>query len=305
MRNTAVNKLTEMAESDSSIVILDGDLGFGVLDGFTEKYPSRSINPGISEQNMMGMAAGLALCGKTPYVYSIGNFPGMRCIEQIRNDVCYHNLNVNILAVGGGFPYGQLGMSHHATEDLAVMRALPNMRVYAPADAEDVVKVVEEVNTIQGPCYIRLGRGREPVFETVGKRRADVNLIRKGEDVAIVTIGPILNEAVAAAEKLAEEGIDCTVISLVCLKPFPSERFFELLGEHSAIVTVEEHNVVGGLGSTVADEMVARGCCRRLIKMGLKDCYTSVVGDQAYLRKFYGISAEDIERTVRELVPKN
>ena len=137
MRDHAIKELERIASDDENIILVNGDLGFSVLDDFRDKYPSRWINAGICEQNMMGVAAGIALCGKKVYVYSIGNFPGMRCLEQIRNDVCYHNADVKIIAVGGGFSYGQLGMSHHATEDIAVMRALPNMTVYSPADLID------------------------------------------------------------------------------------------------------------------------------------------------------------------------
>ncbi len=302
MRDTAIKKLTELAESDSDIVLLNGDLGFGVLDVFTDRYPTRTINAGISEQNMMGMAAGLALCGRKVYVYSIGNFPGMRCIEQIRNDVCYHGLNVNILAVGGGFAYGQLGMSHHATEDLAVMRALPGMRVYAPADPLDAIRVVEEVNEVEGPCYVRLGRGHDTQLDPHTDRCTDLNLVREGGDVAIVTIGTVLKEAIEAADRLEREGVGCTIISIVRMKPFPTEKFLRCLGSLDKVITVEEHNIVGGLGSTVADELMASGRSAKIVKLGLKDCYTSVVGDQDYLRKYYQLSSDDIFKKAMELV---
>ena len=164
MRNHALAILEELARNNSEVVLINGDLGFGVIDNFSQQFPERSINAGISEQNMMGVAAGMALCGGIVYVYSIGNFPGMRCLEQIRNDVCYHNANVKIMAVGGGFSYGQLGMSHHATEDIAIMRALPGMHIFSPADPVDAEYVMRESIKINGPCYIRLGKGREPTW---------------------------------------------------------------------------------------------------------------------------------------------
>ena len=158
MRNHLIAELYELAQKDSKIYLMTGDLGYGVLNRFQERFPDRFVNAGISEQNMASVAAGMALEGNTVYLYSIGNFPGMRCLEQIRNDICYPNANVKIIVVGGGFAYGQLGMSHHATEDLAVMRALPNMRVYSPADPAEAVEVIRRANSVHGPCYIRLGK---------------------------------------------------------------------------------------------------------------------------------------------------
>ena len=161
MRNHLINELTAIAKKDKDVMLIAGDLGFGVLNEFMETLPDQFINAGICEQNMASVAAGLALEGKKVYVYSIGNFPGIRCLEQVRNDICYHNANVKIIVVGGGFAYGQLGMSHHATEDLSIMRSLPNMTVYSPSDPLEAVDVIREAYATEGPGYIRLGKGGE------------------------------------------------------------------------------------------------------------------------------------------------
>lgn len=162
MRNHVIDRITEMAEENDRIMLLCADLGYNVVNKYMEKFPDRFVNVGIAEQNMASVAAGLALEGNIVFTYSIGNFPTLRCIEQIRNDICYHNVDVKILAVGGGFAYGDLGMSHHATEDIAMMKALPNMRVYVPADDVEAVACLEEAISIKGPAYIRMARGKEP-----------------------------------------------------------------------------------------------------------------------------------------------
>lgn len=308
MRNHLIAELEKIAAEDSRVVVLTADLGYSVLDSFARRFPDRCLNVGICEQNMTAVAAGLALEGHVVYTYSIGNFPVMRCLEQIRNCVCYHDANVKIIAVGGGFVYGQLGMSHHATEDLAVTRALPNMRVFCPADPDEAVKVVRAAHGMDGPCYIRLARGGEPCLHP-DIMEYDVTrllMLQEGRDVAVVATGPVLSEALAAARQLNDEGIRIGVYNCIALKPFDVESLRAIKEQYRAIVSLEEHNVIGGLGGALADALLLSAESSRLprlVKLGLQDVYTSVVGCQSYLRQQYGLSAADVVRTVKELLP--
>ena len=304
MRNHLIAELEQIAAKDPRTVVLTADLGYGVLDKFAKRFPDRFVNVGICEQNMTAVAAGLALEGNVVYNYSIGNFPVMRCLEQIRNCICYHDANVKILAVGGGFAYGQLGMSHHATEDIAITRALPNMRVFCPADPDEAVAVVRYVHSLKGPCYVRLARGGEPQVHPALKDYdvAKIMELRQGERVAVVTTGSVLSEALSASESLEKEGFKIGVYNCIALKPFDMKGLLSLADRYSMIITVEEHNVIGGLGSIVAETIASHPVERmpRLIRLGLSDVYTSVVGSQAYLRRHYGLSAEDITQLVRK-----
>lgn len=303
MRNHLINKITELAEEDKNIILITGDLGFGVLDSFQKKYPKRFINAGIAEQNMAAIAAGLALEGNKVFIYSIGNFPTLRCIEQIRNDICYHNANVKILAVGSGFAYGTLGMTHHATEDLAIMRALPNMKVFTPCDSISAEVIAQAICRINGPCYVRLERGGEPeIFSKdekfeIGKLKE----IRKGYDIAVITIGTVINEAIKAADILREQNKNISVYSVYSLKPIDKEQILEIAKKYKYIITVEEHQITGGLGSTIAEIIAENNMVTKIIRLGLNDEFTSVVGNQEYLREVYKIDYKTIIRKIESL----
>ena len=305
MRNHVINKIVELAGDDSRISLVTSDLGFGVVEGFQQSYPERFINVGISEQAMTSVAAGLALEGMIAFTYSIGNFPTLRCIEQIRNDVCYHNANVKVIAVGSGFAYGQLGMSHHATEDIAAMRALPNMRVFTPADPEEAVAALLEAYHTDGPCYIRLGKNGEPRLHPeipcTDIRKAIT--LREGAEVNILAAGTVLSEAKKAAEILNEKGIGTGVYSFPTVKPIDEEKILHLAEKSKILVTIEEHNEIGGFGGAVAEVTAGMSGNRaKLIRVGLPDVYTGIVGNQDYLRDFYGINAEKVAiRVEKEL----
>ena len=259
------------------------------------------INAGVAEQNMTAVAAGMALEGFTVFTYSIGNFPTLRCLEQIRNDVCYHDLNVNILAVGGGFSYGQLGMSHHATEDLSIMRALPNMQVIAPSDPWQAAQAVDSIAEHPGPSYMRIDKssaGIEPGADNdfkVGKAR----VISKGADVTLIGTGGILAECLAAGDALLKQGISTGVVEMATIKPIDRDLICKLAANTSLIVTVEEHSIIGGLGGAVAEVVAEHGCATPLVRIGLNDVYSSVVGSQDYLRSTYEIDAASIEKRVK------
>lgn len=302
MRNTFVDTLYEMAENDKNTVLMTGDLGFGVLTKFWETYPEQFINAGICEQNMASVAAGMGLEGKNVFLYSIGNFPTLRCIEQIRNNICYHKSNVTIVAVGAGFSYGALGMTHHATEDIAVMRALPEMTVFTPCDPIETEQATRLAHKINGPCYIRLGRGGEKNLH-LNKVQVEVGkalLLREGKDKVILCAGAIANEAVLASELLQHEGISCGVYSFPTVKPIDKETIIELASTMGDIYTLEEHNICGGFGSAVAEVMAEWGCSAKLHRFSLNDEYTSVVGSQSYLRNYYNLSGEVIANRLKK-----
>lgn len=305
MRNHLINELTALAKKDKDIMLIAGDLGFGVLNEFMETLPDQFINAGICEQNMASVAAGLALEGKKVYVYSIGNFPGIRCLEQVRNDICYHNANVKIIVVGGGFAYGQLGMSHHATEDLSIMRSLPNMTVYSPSDPMEAVEVIREAYATEGPGYIRLGKGGENELYDHEKIQGfqPVISLQEGENVALLATGSLLEEAKIACEQLNEEGIQVGLYDFVSIKPLAEEKVKEIAKKYQVIVTLEEHTVVGGFGGAISEVVASLSGERASVyRMGLQDEYTTIVGSQRFLREYYHMVADDIVKKVREIV---
>lgn len=297
MRDIFVAELMKMASDDPSVVLMTGDLGFGVLTPFAEKFPDQFVNAGVAEQNMAGMAAGLALEGRRVFTYSIANFPTLRCLEQIRNDICYHDLDVTIVSVGGGFAYGALGMSHHATEDLAILRALPNLAVLAPGDPVEVSASMSLLKSHKGPAYLRLGRAsEEPIHTTAVAFDMGMPLkVIEGKDIAILSTGGILDAAMGSLSILSESNIYPSVYSVPCLSPFDYAAIKKIAKDHALIVTIEEHTCIGGLGGAVA-EVVAEmpGIKAQLTRFGLPNCYTSRVGDQEYLRKNYGLSSSHI-----------
>lgn len=303
MRDTFVRTLLEIAKKDKNVYIITGDLGFGVLKPFWTELPDQIINAGIAEQNMTSIAAGLAMQGKTVYTYSIGNFPTLRCIEQIRNDCAYHNANVKVVCVGGGFVYGSLGMSHHATEDIAMMRSLPDVTVLAPGDLVEAECATKAIYEMPGTCYLRLGRGGEKRIHekldgfTIGKAIE----IQKGEKVAVFSTGAIFDEVNEACEELKTQRIIPTVYTFPTVKPIDKEVILECAKTHKAIITVEEHNLSGGFGSAVAEVLAeADGVKAKLVRVALDDRYSCIVGSQKYLRKQYSIDAKAIIEKVKE-----
>lgn len=292
MRDTFVRTLVELAKEDKNIELVTGDLGFGVLKPFWEQCPDQFTNAGIAEQNMTSMAAGMALEGKTVFTYSIGNFPTLRCLEQIRNDCAYHKANVKVVCIGGGFVYGSLGMSHQATEDLAILRALPDVVVMAPADLIEAEECTKALARYKGTAYLRLGRGGEKrIHERIDNFQIGKAVkICDGERIAIFSTGAIYEEVTAAYEILKKRGYDPAVYTFPTVKPIDGEVIEEVSNNFDLIATVEEHNVIGGFGSAVA-EVVAeiRNKKARLLRIGLQDEYSIRVGNQKYLRQQYGM----------------
>lgn len=305
MRNTFIRTLYEIADEDSDIIFMTGDLGFGVLDEYRRKYPDRFINAGIAEQNMTSVAAGMALEGKKVFTYSIANFPSLRCLEQIRNDAAYHDANVKVVSIGAGFAYGGAGMSHHATEDLAIMRALPNVRVFSPGDPLETIEVTKAVAKVNGTCYIRLGKGGEKNIHSkindfeIGKALK----IIEGNEICIFATGSILSEANKAAINLNNKGISTSLYSFPTIKPIDKNSIFDCAKKHKCIITIEEHNIVGGFGSAVAEILSEIEENHAFLKkVGLKDTYSSEVGSQDYLRNYYEICSSKIEEIVDKIM---
>ncbi len=295
MRNTFVKSLTKIAERDKNVYLLTGDLGFSVFEDFQEKFPQRFVNCGVAEQNMAGVAAGLALNGKKPYLYSIVPFVTLRCLEQIKNDICYQNLNVKIVGVGGGFSYGTLGATHYAIEDLAVLRSLPNMTVICPADPLETDILMEKAYNLEGPVYLRLGRSGEGDLykERPDLRIGEPSVLKEGKKTALIATG-----TGAEAALKASEGRDWKVISLHTLKPINREKLLKELEGIDKVFTVEEHNVIGGLGSAAAEVLAESEWKGSFERIGVPDQYPSLVGSAEYLRDKYNLNAKKIAELI-------
>lgn len=293
MRKAFINTLIQQARQDDSIYLLVADVGFNLVEPFRDEFSDRFINVGIAEQNMIGVAAGLALSGKKVFCYSLGNFPTLRCLEQIRNDICYHNLPVTIVSGGAGLYYGSLGSSHHATEDITIMRALPNMSVINPCDPVHVEMFMEFWD--YSPRYLRLqGSNDEECFNKVPLPSDDCITV-------LMATGSIIREAIEASEILKNEGIEVCVFSQPSIKPLTVDFDNICYKKCKCIFTVEEHNLSGGFGSAVLEAVNDLGLDIKVIRLGLQDKFCKEVGSQQYLRKLNGIDAEGIASKVREV----
>lgn len=302
MRDTFVRTLVEEAKKDRNIELITGDLGFGVLKPFWEALPDQFTNAGIAEQNMTTVAAGMALEGKNVFTYSIGNFPTLRCLEQIRNDCAYHHANVKIVCIGGGFVYGSLGMSHQATEDLAILRALPNVTIMAPADLVEAEACTRALANYKGTAYLRLGRGGEKrIHDKIDDFRIGKAIkVHDGRQVAVFSTGAIFEEVTEAYDELVKKGCSPTVYTFPTVKPIDREIIENVAREFEMIVTVEEHNIIGGFGGAVAEIMAEMKDHRaRLLRIGLKDEYSVKVGNQKYLRQQYGMDSMHIVEKIQ------
>lgn len=295
MRTVFIETLCELASRDDRIWLLTGDLGFSVLERFADAFPDRYVNAGVAEQNMTGVAAGLSSCGKIVFTYSIANFPILRCLEQIRNDVCYHKANVKIVAVGGGYAYGSAGYSHHAVEDIAIMRSLPNMTVFAPGDAFEARLITQTMVEMDGPCYLRLDKaGKRAVYESeplfsVGKAIK----VREGADVTLVSTGAVLGMVVEAAERLADSGISAGVISMPTLKPFDCQAVIEAASRTGRLISVEEHGA-GGLGTAISEVLAMNRQTAGFVSLTSGDEVFTCAGSQEHLRGVRGLSVDGI-----------
>jgi transketolase len=296
MRTAFINQLIEEASKNDKVFLLVGDLGFSVVEPYAERFPNRYLNVGIAEQNMAGMAAGLAMEGYRVYIYSIGNFPTLRCMEQIRYDICYHNLNVTVVAVGGGYAYGSLGASHHATEELAMLRAIPNMVVCAPGDPEEAKLITTFTAQHDGPCYIRLGKAGEPVVHAPGTITIELGKILKvkgNKRIAVFSTGSMLKYVV---DYLDQNNIDSSVYSFPFIKPIDKTQLAALFNKYDKIITIEEHQSNGGFGSAILEylnDLTGDGYVENppaIKRIAIQDKFYSVAGSQDYLREIAGLT---------------
>ncbi len=291
MRSTFVNCLIEQARVDERIFVITPDLGFSVLEKFAEEFPDRFLNVGIAEQNAVGVAAGMALSGKIVYVYSIIPFITMRCFEQVRVDVAYMRTNVRLVGVGAGFSYGPAGATHHAIEDIAIMRALPNMTVCCPGDPVETRELVNRSFSHEGPMYIRLGKNGEKKIhpDNFSLSIGQAKWVRDGEDAVLITTGNMLEQGVELMEAENQAGHKVGLVSVPTVKPLDVAFIQDLIRRRIPLVTMEEHNIVGGLGSAVAEVIAESGQAVPFRRIAVPDEYPHCVGSQQYLRRHFSM----------------
>jgi transketolase len=300
MRNAFLDELLTLAARDERVMLLTGDLGFMVLEPFAERFPDRFVNVGVAEQNMVAIATGLAEAGYRPFVYSIATFASMRPYEFIRNGPALHDLPVRIVGVGGGFDYAHNGVTHHALEDVAIMRAQPRLGVVAPADPEQARAALHAAHELAGPVYFRISKGGTPVSGLNGRfELGRAHTLATGDDVALLTYGPIAGEAVEAARLLAAEDIAATVVVCASLAPAPVDDLVDVLGRVDTALTVEAHYVTGGLGSLASEVVAEHGLGTRIVRCGVRTMPSGATGSQRHLHERHGLTAEQLASAAR------
>lgn len=302
MRTTFIESLSEAASENPDIWLLCGDLGYSVLEPFAAKFPDRYLNVGVAEQNMAGIAAGIALSGKTVFIYSIGNFPTLRCLEQLRNDVCYHGADVKVVAVGAGYAYGSQGYTHHALEDAGIMSMLPGIEVFVPCDPVEVRAATRLIAGSGKPSYLRLSRQGEPNLGAAVTDLRKPRILRDGRDVVILASGPIASRALEAADELVSRGKDTGVVSVSCLKPLDEVAVREAVRDASLIVTLEEHVLRGGLFSLVASAFAGDTVRPPIVGIGIPEQggKISQAGSREALLDAAGLSAQAIVARIEQ-----
>lgn len=304
MRNIFIETLVELAKENDKIFLITPDLGYSVLEKFRDKYPNRFLNVGIAEANAIGIAAGLALSGKIVYVYSIIPFVTMRPFEQIRVDVAYMNLNVRLVGVGAGFSYGQAGATHHAIEDLGIMRCLPNMTVLSPATSQETKKLTQQTLNYKGPIYMRLGRDnnlKSDLTHTIKIGEPSYFIKHNQSEIVIFFTGNTLDLALEIYEFLKNQEIQIDLISMHSLKPCDKKAFLKIIDTKKYIFSIEEHNIIGGLGSLIAEYLAESNLNCIFKRFGVEDSYSHFVGDQKYIRSRMGLTRENIVNQILEI----
>ncbi|MBN2551234.1 MAG: transketolase [Spirochaetales bacterium] len=306
MRSLFNQTLLKIAENNDRIYMILADIGYGEIEEFAERFPDRFFNVGVAEQNMTGVACGVAMEGNIAITYSIANFPTLRCLEQIRNDVCYHNVNVKIVIIGGGLAYGALGVSHQSTEDLAIMRALPDMVVVAPSDFVEAEAATYAMIEHDGPVYYRCGYKKEPPLHPgpIDFRFGRAIQVCDGADATLIGTGTVTYRAWQAAQLLEQRGIRTRVLSMHTVKPIDAEAVVAAARETGAILTVEEHNILGGLGGAVAEVLADSGMGVPFRRIGLPDTYVHIVGSHEWLLDHYGFSPQAIADSTQEVIAR-
>ncbi|HEV8597219.1 MAG TPA: transketolase C-terminal domain-containing protein [Candidatus Dormibacteraeota bacterium] len=308
MRTAFIQALNDLASEDPRVCLVVGDLGYSVIEEFASKHPDQFVNAGVAEQNMVGLAAGLAMTGKVVFTYSIGNFGTLRCLEQIRNDVAYHRANVKVVAVGGGLAYGNLGVTHHASEDVAILRSLPNMVVVSPGDPVEAGLATRALVAYDGPAYLRLGKAGEPVVHA-DEPRFDLGkaiTLRDGRDISLIASGSMLATANVVASNLVKKGLSVRLLSMHTIKPLDREAVIAAATQTKWVVTLEEHSVDGGLGGAVAEVLAEMESGHAPLKrIGLRPEFNKVVGDQKYLKSLHGLDEDGVMKTIEPLITRS
>lgn len=299
MKTSFVCALTELAENDKNVILITGDLGFGAFESFEEKFPLQYFNVGIAEQSMIGIASGLAKAGKKVFVYSIGNFITLRCLEQIRNDAIYHELNVNLVCQGGGFTYGALGMTHHATEDLAIMRALPEICIVAPSNSIHAKQAVKSLCEMKGTTYLRLEKESNMIATSDNFLLGEPVYIEEDSDFLIIAIGGIVSEALEA-KRILEDSVKISILDFHTLRPFDELYVINILKKYKVVITLEEHQGNGGLGSIISEILVDAEISLRLKRFSICNKLISDVGSQDYLRKSNFLDAGSVVEFIKK-----
>ena len=303
MQSSFMGSLMELSGGHEEVLYLTADSGEGGLDlMYQRNFPTRTFNFGIAEENMVAAAAGMALCGKVPFVYTAAPFLAYRSFEFIRDDLCLQNVPVKLFGSGSGMSVSSLGPTHHTTEDLAVLRALPNLTILSPATPKQAYEAVKIAYETEGPVYVRLGMNKETEYfdENYSVPAGGFDVLKTGGDIGIVSTGSILKEAMDAAEVLEGEGVSVSVANVFSLKPFDSKAFLEFASGLSRIVVVEEHNVIGGLGSLICDELFSAGKLLPVEKIGLNDTFTKGYGTIETVHKENGLDAASIADRIRK-----
>jgi transketolase len=309
MRETCLDQVYELAKTDPRVVFIGSDLGIGVLRKFKEEMPDRFYMEGISEAHVVGMAAGIALEGGVVYVNTISTFLTRRCFEQVAVDLCLHNLNVRLIGNGGGLVYAPLGPTHLAIEDISIFRALPNMTIVAVADAEEMKRFMPQTVDYEGPIYIRLAKGYDPIVtnDTVPFRIGKGLAMRNGRDALLVTTGITLGVAQDAATQVAADGIECAILHMPTIKPLDNEQLLELAAPARAIVAIEENTIIGGLGSAVAEVIAEAGFSpgKKFRRIGIPDVFPDHYGSQEKLMDHYRINVDGVTSAIRALLHRD
>ncbi len=302
MRGTFIRTLTELAETDDRLMLLTGDLGYLAIEPFAERFPDRFLNVGVAEQNMLGIATGLAEAGFIPFVYSIATFAALRPYEFIRNGPILHQLPVRIVGVGGGFEYGLNGLTHFALEDIGIMRVQPDLNVFCPADFQQTRTLLQKTWDLPGPSYYRIGKNDQRLVPGLDGRfePAEIQIVRAGQDVCLVATGSITSEAVLAADQLAAAGVSAAVAVVPELNPAPVEALATILQDFKLAFTVEAHYIAGGLGSLVAEIIAERGLPCQLTRCGVGKTPSNITGIEDFMNHQFGISSAAIVQTVLE-----
>ena len=307
MRNAFAEEMTKLASVDERVVVLSGDIGNKLFDKLKGVDENRFYNCGIAEANMMGVAAGMAMSGLRPFVYTITPFTTTRCFEQIRVDVCYHQAPVVIVGTGSGLSYSELGPTHHSLEDMAILRTLPGMRVIAPCDAAELRMVLHASLAQNSPTYIRIGKKGEPDIYNlppelqIGK----VNVLRPGRDVALLCAGNMMSETFKVADSLNEINISAEIVSFHTIKPLDADYLREASRKFKLLVSIEEHGCIGGLGSAIAEWRMVNFEKITQLSFGTPDVFAHEIGSQVYMREKYGLTATNIAATIVENLNKS